>query len=62
MWIRAFFALAGLALLATPASAVTIDWVLVGDPGASPRRRPAWPRCAATTLRAARKSNAMVSR
>lgn len=36
MWIRAFFALAGLALLATPASAVTIDWVLVGDPGNAP--------------------------
>ena len=30
------FVLAGAALLATPASAVTIDWVFVGDPGNAP--------------------------
>jgi formylglycine-generating enzyme required for sulfatase activity len=32
-FLRSLFVLAGLALLAAPASAVTIDWVLVGDPG-----------------------------
>lgn len=31
-----FFVLAGLALLAGPASAGTIDWVLVGQPGNPP--------------------------
>ncbi|MEB2343431.1 MAG: SUMF1/EgtB/PvdO family nonheme iron enzyme [Deltaproteobacteria bacterium] len=32
-FLRSLFVLAGVALLATPASAVTIDWVTVGDPG-----------------------------
>lgn len=32
-FLRSLFVLAGLALFAAPASAVTIDWVLVGDPG-----------------------------
>jgi formylglycine-generating enzyme required for sulfatase activity len=32
-FLRSVFVLAGLALLAAPASAVTIDWVTVGDPG-----------------------------
>ena len=35
-FLRSVFVLAGLALLAAPASAVTIDWVPVGDPGNAP--------------------------